>query len=79
MTQYKYICIINSGVITIYRAALIKERDDGLVLLQPKDTSDKIVCPKDEVFDTLDDVHKALKKLRSTYEYYATGSIREVI
>lgn len=79
MTQYKYIYMINSGIITIYRAKLIKKRDDGLILLQPKDTSDKIVCPKDEVFDTLDDVHNALKKLKAAYEYYATLNIREVI
>lgn len=69
--------MINSGIITIYLAKLIKERGDGLVLLQPKNTSDKIVFPKDEIFDTLDDVHKALKKLKSAYEYYATFDIRE--
>lgn len=79
MAQYKYIFMINSGVITIYRARLIKERDDGLILLQPKDTLDKIVCPKDEVFDTLDDVRNAIKKRKAAYEYYATFDIKEVI
>ena len=79
MTQYKYIFMINSGVITIYRATLVKKRSDGLILLQPKDTSDKIVYPKDEVFDTLDDARNAIKKRKTAYEYYATFDIIEVI
>ena len=79
MTQYKYIFMINSGVITIYRATLVKKRSDGLILLQPKDTSDKIVYPKDEVFDTLDDARNAIKKRKTAYEYYATFDIKEVI
>lgn len=79
MTQYKYIFITNPGVIAIYRATLVKERGDGLILLQPKDTLDKIVCPKDEVFDTLDDARNAIKKRKAAYEYYATSDIKEVI
>ncbi len=71
--------MINPGVITIYRATLVKERDDGLILLQLKDTLDKIVCPKDEIFDTLDDARNAIKKRKAAYEYYATLDIREVI
>ncbi|MDJ1421594.1 MAG: hypothetical protein M5U10_06735 [Candidatus Methanoperedens sp.] len=71
--------MINPGVITIYRARLIKERGDGLILLQPENTLDKIVCPKDEVFDTLDDARNAIKKRKAAYEHYATFDIREVI
>ncbi len=71
--------MINSGVITIYRATLVKERSDGLILLQPKDNLDKIVFPKDEVFDTLDDARNAIKKGKAAYEYYATFNIKEVI
>ncbi len=79
MTQYKYTYILNLGIIKIYRAALIQQRGDGLILLQPKDTLDKIVCPKDEVFDTLDDAYNAVQKLKAAHEYYATFNIKEVI
>ncbi len=77
MTEYKYFFTVSPGVVTIYRAKLIKERRDGLVFLQPKDTLEQIACPKEQVFDALEDARSAIKK--APYEHYANFNFREVV
>ncbi len=80
MVKYKYTYMVEpAGVITIYYAKLIKERDDGLVLLQPTEAMGKIVTPKDEVFDALDAARRAVKKLKSNDPYFSSFIVREVI